>query len=72
MTNPPRVPQAHAGSVDAGTEGMDVAGTVSRPDGSGQPDDAEASPSAGDRFGDMKQNLMNQWKVQESSAVART
>jgi hypothetical protein len=51
---------------------MDVAGTVSRPDGSGQPEDAEASPSAGDRFGDMKQNLMNQWKVQESSAVART
>ena len=72
MTNPPRVPQAHAGSADAGTEGMDVAGTVSRPDGSGQHGDAEAFSATGDRFGDMKQNLMNQWKVQESSAVART
>jgi hypothetical protein len=51
---------------------MDVAGTVSRPDGSGQPDDAEAFSATGDRFGDMKQNLTNQWKVQESSAAART
>ena len=72
MTHAPRVPQAHAGSADAGAEGLVVAGTVGCPDGSGQAGDAEASPATGDRFGDMKQNLMNQWKVQESSAVART
>ena len=72
MTHAPRVPQPHAGSADAGTEGLVVAGAVGCHDGSSQPGDAEAFSATGDRFGDMKQNLMNQWKVQESSAVART
>jgi len=37
----------------------------------GQPGDTAFNVDEPGRFGDMKQNLTNQWKVRESSAVPR-
>ena len=77
MTHTARIPKEQAGSADEGGRCVVVAATADRLHqkagvGSVQPDDTEGSSGIEGRFGNLKQNLMNQWKVQESSAVART
>lgn len=75
MTYAPRVPKEEASFADTvravedavDSDRRDLENRVRR----GQPDDSTLSPHEKGRFGNLKQNLTNQWKVRESSAVTQ-
>ena len=75
MTHAPRVPKEEASFADD-ARAVEGAATRDRRDlengpRMGQPGDSDVNPDEQGRFGDLKQNLTNQWKVRESSAVTQ-
>ena len=76
MTQAPRVPKEEASFADNGARAMEDAATsedreLETEPRKAQPGDSPLNPDEQGRFGDLKQNLTNQWKVRESSAVPR-
>ena len=74
MTHAPGVPQEQASFADKGARTVEDGVKDDRPDEktgppSGQPGDAVVDLDARRTFGDLKQNLTNQWKVRESTAI---
>ena len=73
MTHAPRVPKETARFADSERAVEDAATPDSRDlangGGTAQPGDSAVNPDEQGGFGDLKQNLTNQWKVRESSAV---
>lgn len=70
MTHAPRIPDEPVSFDDQGAQAAKDAPTVDRFDlktgtRSDQPADADVNSHARARFGDLKQNLTNHWKVQE-------
>jgi len=70
MSHAPCVPDEPVSFDDQGAQAAKDAATVDRFDlktgtRSGQPADADVDPHARARFGDLKQNLTNHWRVQE-------
>lgn len=77
LVQPTRIPKEQTRFSDKGTRPVEDAAEADRRDletetQAGQPGNYNANLDEQSRFGNLKQNLMNQWKVQESSAVART
>jgi hypothetical protein len=75
MTHAPRVPKEEASFADT-VRAVEDAVDSDRRDlenrvRMGQPDDSTVSPHEKGRFGNLKQNLTNQWKVRESPAVTQ-
>jgi len=75
MTHAPRIPKEEASFADDG-RAVEGAATTDRRDHEngprmGQPGDSDVNLDEQSRFGDLKQNLTNQWKVRESSAVTQ-
>ena len=76
MNHAPRVPEEEASFTDNGARAIDDAANCGRRDlesepRTGQPGKTAVNDDEQGRFGDLKQNLTNQWKVRESSAVPR-
>ncbi len=76
MTQAPRVPKEEASFADNGARAMEDAATsedreLENEPRTAQPGDSPLNPDEQGRFGDLKQNLTNQWKVRESAAVPR-
>jgi len=70
MSHAPCVPDEPVSFDDQGAQAAKDAATVDRFDlktgtRSGQPAVADVDPDARVRFGDLKQNLINHWRVQE-------
>jgi len=70
MTHAPRVPKEQSSFADRGARPVDEAANSDRRDlhtnvQSGQPGDADVNLATQGRFGNLKQNLTNQWKVQD-------
>lgn len=70
MTKAPRIPKEQLSFADrAGSSSEDVVSTDRRDlhtgVQSGQPGDADVKLDTQGRFGNLKQNLTNQWRVQE-------
>lgn len=57
MTHAPRIPQEQVSFADKGARTVEHQAN------------ADVTPGAQGRFGDLKQNLTNQWKVRESTAI---
>lgn len=70
MTHDPRIPKEQLSFADKGGKPADDATDSDRRDleteiRTGQPGDAEVNLETQGRFGNLKQNLTNQWKVQD-------
>ena len=70
MTHAPRVPKEQTSFADKGARSVEDAANADRRDlstcaQSGQPGDADVNLDTQGRFGNLKQNLTNQWKVQD-------
>lgn len=70
MTHAPRIPKEQISFADKGARSVDDAAATDRRDlkigaQSGQPGDADVNLDTQGRFGNLKQNLTNQWKVQD-------
>ena len=70
MTLAPRVPKEQTSFADKGARSVEDAANADRRDlstgaQSGQPGDADVNLDTQGRFGNLKQNLTNQWKVQD-------
>lgn len=69
MTHAPRIPKEQRSYADKGDSSGEGAGATDRRDleteiQTGQPGDADVNLDEQGRFGNLKQNLTNQWKVQ--------
>ncbi len=69
MTHTPRIPKEQRSYADKGGKPAADAGDSDRRDleteiQTGQPGDADINLDQQGRFGNLKQNLTNQWKVQ--------
>ena len=74
MTDARRVPKEETRFAGNGGRAVEDAATSDLRDleeVAGQPGDTAFNVDEPGRFGDLKQNLTNQWKVRESSAVMR-
>ena len=75
MTHAPRIPEEAASFADnaravedaVASDRRDLENRVRRD----QPGESAVNPHEPGRFGNLKQNLTNQWKVRESSAVTQ-
>ena len=70
MTHAPRIPKEQRSYADKGGKSVEDAAANDRRDletgaQSGQPGDADVNLDTQGRFGNLKQNLTNQWKVQD-------
>jgi hypothetical protein len=70
MTHAPRIPKEQISFADKGARPVEEAANADRRDlktgtQSGQPGDADVNLATQGRFGNLKQNLTNQWKVQD-------
>lgn len=70
MTHAPRVPKEQVSFADKDARPVDEAANSDRRDldagvQSGQPGDADVNLDTQGRFGNLRQNLTNQWKVQD-------
>ena len=70
MTHAPRIPKEQMSFADKGKRTLEDAANSDRRDlktgaQSGQPGDADVNLDTQGRFGNLKQNLTNQWKVQD-------
>ncbi|WP_332641014.1 hypothetical protein [Brevundimonas sp.] len=70
MTHAPRIPKEQRSYADKGGKSVEDAAASDRRDletgaQSGQPGDADVNLDTQGRFGNLKQNLTNQWKVQD-------
>ncbi|HWQ86071.1 hypothetical protein [Brevundimonas sp.] len=70
MTHAPRIPKEQRSYADRGGKAVEDAAAADRRDletgaQSGQPGDADVNLDTQGRFGNLKQNLTNQWKVQD-------
>lgn len=70
MTHVPRIPKQQISFADRGNRPADEAAGADRRDlktgaQSGQPGDGDVNLDTQGRFGNLKQNLTNQWKVQD-------
>ena len=70
MTHAPRVPKEQTSFADKGARSVEDAANADRRDlrtgaQSGQPGDADVNLDTQGRFGNLKQNLTKQWKVQD-------
>lgn len=70
MTHAPRIPKEQRSYADKGGQSAADAAATDRRDletgvQSGQPGDADVNLQTQGRFGNLKQNLTNQWKVQD-------
>lgn len=70
MTHAPRIPKEQRSFGDKGARSLDQAMAADRRDlatgaQSGQPGDADVNLSTQGRFGNLRQNLTTQWKVQD-------
>lgn len=69
MPHAPRIPNEQTSFADKGAQSVEEAANSDRRDlktgvHSGQPGDADVNLDTQGRFGNLKQNLTNQWKVQ--------
>jgi len=69
MTHAPRIPKEQRSYADKGGKAAKDAGDSDRRDleteiQTGQPGDSDVNLDEQGRFGNLKQNLTNQWKVQ--------
>lgn len=69
MTHAPRIPKEQRSYADKGDRPLDQAMQADRRDvetgvQTGQPGDADVNLDEQGRFGNLKQNLTTQWKVQ--------
>ena len=70
MTHAPRIPKEQRSYADNGGQAMDAAADSDRRDletevQTGQPGDSDINLDEQGRFGNLKQNLTNQWQVQD-------
>lgn len=70
MTHAPRIPKEQRSYADKGGKSVADAAESDRRDleteiKTGQPGDADVNLDEQGRFGNLKQNLTNQWKVQD-------
>ncbi|HYD27840.1 hypothetical protein [Brevundimonas sp.] len=70
MTHRPKVPREQRSFADKGAQPVQDAMSADRRDlstgaQSGQPGDADVNLETQGRFGNLKQNLTTQWKVQD-------
>ncbi len=70
MTHAPRIPKEQLSFADKGARTVEDTANSDRRDlktgaQSGQPGDADVNLETQGRFGNLKQNLTNQWKVQD-------
>ena len=70
MTHAPRTPKEQRSYADRGARSADEAMNADRRDletgvQSGQPGDADVNLDTQGRFGNLRQNLTTQWKVQD-------
>jgi len=70
MTHAPRIPKEQRSFADRGGKPLDEAVSADRRDletgaQSGQPGDADVNLDTQGRFGNLRQNLTTQWKVQQ-------
>lgn len=76
MTDAARVPKEETRFADDGARAVEDAATSDRGDlkngaCKGQPGESAVNADQQGRFGDLKQNLMNQWKVREAAATTQ-
>ena len=75
MTHAPRIPEEEARFADDARALEDAATSAGRDLDNGgrtaQPGQSDVNPDEQGGFGDLKQNLTNQWKVRESSVVTQ-
>ncbi len=69
MTHAPRIPKEQRSYADKGVQAVEDAVDSDRRDleteiQTGQPGDSDVNLDTQGRFGNLKQNLTNQWKVQ--------
>lgn len=69
MTHAPRIPNEQTSFADKGARTVEDAANADRRDleteiQTGQPGDSDVNLDTQGRFGNLKQNLTNQWKVQ--------
>ncbi|GLS01033.1 hypothetical protein GCM10007859_10430 [Brevundimonas denitrificans] len=69
MTHAPRIPKEQRSYADKGVQAVEDAADSDRRDleteiQTGQPGDSDVNLDTQGRFGNLKQNLTNQWKVQ--------
>lgn len=74
MTQVPRIRKEQTSFADKGDRTVEDAANADRRDleteiQTGKPGNSDVSPDQQGRFGDLKQNLTNQWKVRESTAI---
>ncbi len=68
MTHAPASPKEQRSFADQSAPAANEIAEADRDDlHTGRPGDADQTPDAQGRFGDLKQNLTNQWKVQDRS-----
>lgn len=70
MTHAPRIPKEQRSYADKGGKAAEDAAASDRRDleteiQTGQPGDSDVNLDEQGRFGNLKQNLTNQWKVQD-------
>lgn len=70
MTHAPRIPKEQRSFADKGARTVEQAMSADRRDlatgaQSGQPGDADVNLDTQGRFGNLRQNLTTQWKVQD-------
>jgi hypothetical protein len=70
MTHAPRIPKEQRSFADKGARTLSEAMSADRRDletgaQSGQPGDADVNLDTQGRFGNLRQNLTTQWKVQD-------
>lgn len=70
MTHPPKIPTEQRSYADKGGKSVSDAADSDRRDleteiRTGQPGDADVNLDEQGRFGNLKQNLTNHWKVQD-------
>ena len=69
MTHAPRIPKEQRSYADKGEQAVEDAADSDRRDleteiQTGQPGDSDVNLDTQGRFGNLKQNVVNQWKVQ--------
>ncbi|MDP1777393.1 MAG: hypothetical protein Q8K90_02135 [Brevundimonas sp.] len=70
MTHAPRIPKEQRSYADKGGQAVEDVTDSDRRDleteiQTGQPGDSDVNLDTQGRFGNLKQNLMNQWKVRD-------
>ncbi len=74
MTQVPRIPKEQTSFADKGARTVEDAANADRRDleteiQTGKPGNSDVDADDQGQFGDLKQNLTNQWKVRESTAI---